>query len=1150
MVLWLALLGSTSARAQTPLNLSHDLTTHGIAGTNMVPNQLSQDAGPLLSSGVAYAMAHGIDRVIADPGAYYFLSLQTSNAHVQLGGNPTTPSVSNLTIDLQGSALIFTHPLQYGIILWNNTNLVVQNFTTDYQPLPFTQLRVVAVDTAQAQLQYTVEPGYQDPAAFNSAQPSPGTGPIAIEVHIFRNGRPGFGTRRMSAQFPFSGNRVTIVPGNGFDPTPANMAMIRTGDIAVVAVRQFNEAVAAYRCSGCTFRNITVYSAGAAIDLTHSNNTVWERVYSIPKPGTDRLISSFGFGFQANGPNNQVRLSRAIRTLDGGFALYTWATGTVESQQSPTTLTVSGSCCALGQGVTISNGSPVVFQRRSDGAILASAILISQSGSIDAYNPDHLSYTFDHALPSNLVGAVMYTTDNNQRGGNSLVERNTVQEKSCCFGMDIWGWAGSTVRGNYIHRVGFAGIGGIQSLVTTSWTTPPLVDMTFSHNVIDGAKMTPDWWLQEMGGIQMTGIGPDVNGNPDQMSVVAHQNITIADNVIADPGRAAVWLGNTLGGNVNGNLFLHPNERLELATSHPPQTNVIAPLIVDTTSSGITTSNDTIDTTSGVAFVTDSASRELAAYAPGGSIRLNAYNLGALATPTVTLTDADGVNRPMTIQSTTPHALDVQLPPDTALGGAYLTLTSGATRYFGTLFVDGQDNIPAVNGCIYEVSPSSLTVPGTATTLPMLVVTQANCSYQVLASDAFVTPEAGGTGTGTGVINVDFAANSGDAARTTTIEIAGQPFTITQAGRPVASDLGFDTPTGGTVGTALLIAGWALNRHAASGTGVDAIHLYLTPAGGATTFLGAATYGVPRTDIAALYGSQFLNSGFTFSASGLAPGTYTLLAFAHNALTNTFDAIRGETLTVIRPVPDPHIAIDTPTPDQTVTSAFEVGGWLLDAGAPTGTGVDDVKIYVQLPGAPAPGVFIGHGRLGLARADVGALYGARFNRVGFHFTITGLSPSLGDTLWVIGHDTLTNADTISLSVPFNVDAKALMSIDVPTAESAIASNTFSVSGWAIDRAIEDTSPTGTGVDNIVLYAFHNPGSGEPAIFLGYADYGHIQRPDVGEFYAPRYTPSGYVFTVDRAAVGLGTGEYNIVPIAHSTVTGTYNNLAIVRVILQ
>jgi hypothetical protein len=75
-----------------------------------------------------------------------------------------------------------------------------------------------------------------------------------------------------------------------------------------------------------------------------------------------------------------------------------------------------------------------------------------------------------------------------------------------------------------------------------------------------------------------------------------------------------------------------------------------------------------------------------------------------------------------------------------------------------------------------------------------------------------------------------------------------------------------------------------------------------------------------------------------------------------------------------------------------------------------------------------------------------------------------------------------------------------MSIDLPSAEAAIASNTFFVSGWAIDRGIEVGSAPGTGVDTVVLYAFHNPGSGEPAIFLGYADYGHIPRDDVGQFF--------------------------------------------------
>ncbi len=54
------LIAPASAQAQTTLNLSHDLTTLGVTGTNMVPNQPSLDAGPLFVAGVEYAKAHDI----------------------------------------------------------------------------------------------------------------------------------------------------------------------------------------------------------------------------------------------------------------------------------------------------------------------------------------------------------------------------------------------------------------------------------------------------------------------------------------------------------------------------------------------------------------------------------------------------------------------------------------------------------------------------------------------------------------------------------------------------------------------------------------------------------------------------------------------------------------------------------------------------------------------------------------------------------------------------------------------------------------------------------------------------------------------------------------------------------------------------------
>ena len=154
LVVFLALMGSTSAHAQTTLNLSRDLVPLGIAATNMAPNQPVLDAGPLFVQGVAYAKSHGIATVIADPGSYYFLSLTEINAHFALR------NIDNMTIDLHGADLIFTHPLYYGMIVYYSTHAVIQNFTTDYQPLPFTQVRVVSVDVPNAKIQYSAEPGW------------------------------------------------------------------------------------------------------------------------------------------------------------------------------------------------------------------------------------------------------------------------------------------------------------------------------------------------------------------------------------------------------------------------------------------------------------------------------------------------------------------------------------------------------------------------------------------------------------------------------------------------------------------------------------------------------------------------------------------------------------------------------------------------------------------------------------------------------------------------------------------------------------------------------------------------------------------------------------------------------------------------------
>jgi hypothetical protein len=99
----------------------------------------------------------------------------------------------------------------------------------------------------------------------------------------------------------------------------------------------------------------------------------------------------------------------------------------------------------------------------------------------------------------------------------------------------------------------------------------------------------------------------------------------------------------------------------------------------------------------------------------------------------------------------------------------------------------------------------------------------------------------------------------------------------------------------------VLVAGWAIDRAAAAGSGVDTVHIWAFPAlGGAPTLLGgaAAQMGDPRPDVATAFGSsKYANAGFHIVGS-LPPGKYTIVVYAHSAVTKTFNNTSVVTVTV------------------------------------------------------------------------------------------------------------------------------------------------------------------------------------------------------------------------------------------------------------
>jgi hypothetical protein len=220
--------------------------------------------------------------------------------------------------------------------------------------------------------------------------------------------------------------------------------------------------------------------------------------------------------------------------------------------------------------------------------------------------------------------------------------------------------------------------------------------------------------------------------------------------------------------------------------------------------------------------------------------------------------------------------------------------------------------------------------------------------------------------------------------------------------------LRIDVPIAGNVTAPFDIGGWAIDRGATADAGIDAVHIYAYGDLGGITFLGASPLGYARPDVAAVYGAQFANAGWLMTVNALNPGAYTLVAFAHSELTGSFDVLTTRHVNVVidsRPL----LSIDSPAPGAVVPSGTRVfvGGWAIDQGASSGTGVDAIHVWIFPNGGNGTPFFAGVATYGVSRPDVGAAFGARFTPSGYELDVNGLTPG-NYVIAVFAHSTVTN----------------------------------------------------------------------------------------------------------------------------------------------
>ncbi|MBV9873632.1 MAG: hypothetical protein JO025_02790, partial [Verrucomicrobia bacterium] len=478
---WLAALSLFATLAATAgpdtINLSRDLVRLGIASQNLTPNDPSLDARPLFQAAVEYAEAHATHLITVDHGAYYFLTLQNETSYLSFLG------LSDLTVDLGGSAIYFSDALHQGFNLTDCQRFTLKNFKIDFLSPPYTYVRLASVNPAERTLAYTLLPNWPDPASFNGATSL--AVPLVLWAVVFRDGHIVNATSRMQVAEPIANQVLQLVQDNTPWTQSPTLSTLRPGDKIVVTERGGPPPVIGTSSNSITIADLTIHGSSAfAVFLSAVSDSTVDHVCVMPRPGNLTSTNADGIHLGNSGQNNHIRNCFVTGTLDDALAIDALHLATVLSQEGTRQLTVERQAYTL-----FPNGIAVHFVDPSTDEELPGATIVSQNPPDSAppiYNGT-VTITFDQDLPALTQGYEMVDAGPDTRGNGSSIENNVVGETP--FGRGIWigGTEGVKIEGNSIGHTSNGGIVVFEDTYTNAYPVPPAHDIVIQGNLIRGS---------------------------------------------------------------------------------------------------------------------------------------------------------------------------------------------------------------------------------------------------------------------------------------------------------------------------------------------------------------------------------------------------------------------------------------------------------------------------------------------------------------------------------------------------------------------------------------------------------------------------------------------------------------------------------------
>lgn len=241
-----------------------------------------------------------------------------------------------------------------------------------------------------------------------------------------------------------------------------------------------------------------------------------------------------------------------------------------------------------------------------------------------------------------------------------------------------------------------------------------------------------------------------------------------------------------------------------------------------------------------------------------------------------------------------------------------------------------------------------------------------------------------------------------------------------------------DLPASGSTlasNQSVTIAGWVVDQTAEGWAGIDNVHVYDGLAGQGGTFLGQATFALPRPDVAQVLGNPFwTGSGFvlTLAAGTLGPGAHNLAIYAHTPAKGWWFNQVSVTISAAAATP----ATPTSTsgagpvnvllhPSMTTVSKqqdhYSIKGYALEPNATANSGIDHVDLYMdELRGHG--GTFIGTAALGQDSPEAGGRFGPRFETAGYQLDFKPANFAIGNHhIYAYAVSAITGQETVAVT---------------------------------------------------------------------------------------------------------------------------------------